>query len=182
MDRISRLEYLERLTREAPSNPVELYADKYKRGELSIKQMKSKSALDGRKQERYIEVAGYVQALENVNQSRSSGWRILHPFKNNAEIRESALMKKAFVEEIPGGEELYREAAAAACRTFVGHQRVNANLKERMIHAKEEMSRKQKMNDVMRESMRIEDFKKESLRELSPRVDSYIGLAKEKQI
>lgn len=182
MDRISRLEYLAQLTREAPSNPVELYAEKYKNGELSMKQMRSAVALDNAEREHYMEIAGYVQALETVNKGRSLAWRLFHPLKNSAEKINLAWMRTALVEQTRGGEEFYREAAAAAYECFGGHQRVNANLEQSMVRAREEMNRKQKMNDVMRESLHVEGFEKESARELSPRVDPYSAPTKEKQI
>ena len=182
MDRISRLEYLERLTREAPSNPVELYAEKYKKGELSMKQMRSALALDGVKQEHYTEIAGYVQALDNVNKSRSLVWRAFHPFKNSAEKRNSAQMKTALMEEIRGGEEVYRKTVAVAYDTFGGHLRVNAKLEQNMARAIEEMNRQQKMNDVMRESIHVEGFEKKPAREISPRVAQHNAPTREKQI
>ena len=182
MDRISRLEYLLRLTEDAPSNRFELYAEKYKSGELSLEPMRDKPELGKAGWERCVEIASYVQAVESVNQGRSSLWRALHPFKNNAEKRDPARMKKAFIEEIPGGEECYREAVAAARETFDGYQKVNATLEDHMIRAKEEMDRKQKLNDAMRESIRIEGFERESLRELSPRVERYTIPLRENQI
>ena len=165
MDRASRLEYLERLTGEAPSNAVALYAQKYKKEDISIKQMRSRLKFDIDRREHCIEIAGYVQALENVNTSRSFIWRAFHPFKNNAEKRNAALIKGNFIEKTRCGEEFYREVAAAACETFGGYRKISANLEQRMIGARDEMNRKQKMNDVMRESLHAEGFEKESKHE-----------------
>lgn len=177
MDRLSRLEFLDQLTRQAPSNFVELYAEKYKSGALSIRQMRSALTAGEVEQARRVEMVGYVHALEAVNQGRSPLWRALHPFKNNAEKRYATLMKEAFV-----GKAFYREATVAAHQTFDGHQRVSANLAQSMLRAKEEVSRKQKMNDVMRESICIKDLDKEPVRELSQRVDRYHTTSREKQI
>lgn len=182
MDRISRLEYLTQLTKEAPSNSVELYAEKYKNGELSIKQMMSSVARNSAERGQCAEIVGYVQALETVNKSRSLAWRAVHPFKNNAEKRNSEQMKRTFIEQTRDGEKIYSEAIAAAYEPFVGYQKVSANLEERMIHAKEDMDRKQKMSDVMRESIRIEAFENEVPSERSPRVEAYKGPVKGKQI
>lgn len=181
MDRISRLEYLDQLTKSAPSNFVELYAEKYKKGELSVKQMRDVLAYDGHEREHYTEIAGYVQALENVNNSRSLVWRAFHPFKNSSEKRNSALLKRTFMEKAKDGEELYREISDEAKEPFDRYQKVNANLEHGMLLAREEMNRKQKMNDVMRESIRIEGFEKESVRELSPKVEQYHSPVREKQ-
>ena len=150
LDRITRLEYLGQLTKEAPKNSVELYEEKYKRGELSRKQMRSVS-LDGyTERKRCIEIVGYVQALEQANRGRSLLWRTFHPFKNSAEKRDALLMKRTFVEESQGGEAFYNEIAAAAYETFDGHRMANDRLETSMVRAKEELDRKQKMNDAMK--------------------------------
>lgn len=182
MDRVSRLEYLQTLTSQAPSNSVDLYAKKYKNGDLSLKQMRAKIERGEKGREHYIELAGCVQALEAVNQSRSAAWRFFHPLKNHAEKRNSAQMKRAFVEETQGGEDFYAEAVAAAYEPFGGHQSVNERLDVRMTQAKEELNRKQKMSDAMRESIHIECFEKESVRELSPRVAQHSAPVSGKQI
>jgi hypothetical protein len=39
------------------------------------------------------ELASYVCALEKVNASRTLGWRMRHPFRNNAEKRDAALIR-----------------------------------------------------------------------------------------
>ena len=154
MDRIARLEYLLDIMKKAPSTPVLLYADKYKRGELPIRGMrlKAKSLLtsDSSGREDLLEIAGYIQALERVNRGRSLIWKAFHPILNSAEKKNSALMKMAFV----GGEDAYAEFAAEANETFGAHIRANAILEQNMAHALEELNMKQKMKDAMRESHR----------------------------
>ena len=152
MDRLARLEYLDKLTLEAPSNPVELYTEKYKSGELSIGQMKSALGAADSERTYYIMIAGYVQALENANSSRRFIWRATHPFRNSAEKREAALMKKHFIDEMNGDESAYVEFARAACETFEGHKRVNESLSLNRAHAIEELNRKNRMKEAMRES------------------------------
>ena len=171
MDRISRLEYLNRLTKEAPSNAVDLYAEKYKKGELSIKQIKSQAGLEGDARENCVALVGYAQALEAVNNSRSVVWRVFHPFKNNAEKRTSETIKKLLTEETRDGEEFYQKNVTAAYEPFDSLQKVKLGIEQNMIHAREEMSRSQRMKDVIRESIHIDDFERESSRELSPRVE-----------
>ena len=161
MDRIARLEYLKRLTGEAPKNSVELYAQKYRCGELTLGRMMSALSLENADRDRYVEIAGYAQALECVNKSRSAVWRALHPIKNSAEKRDAALMKSAIMEESHGDEKFYEEVVAAAYETFDGHQRVNEILAERTLHAVEEMKRLQKMNDAIRESHKADGIENE---------------------
>ena len=67
-------------------------------------------------------------------------------------------MKKEFIEQRQDGEEFYREATAAAYAPCDGYQRVIENLEQSMILVREEMNRKQKMVDVMREALHIEGF------------------------
>ena len=159
-----------------------LYAKKYKSGELSIKQIRSGLALGEENREHYVEMAGCVQALENVNKGRPLIWRVLHPFKNNAEKRISEQIKRTFFEQTHADEAFFTENAAAAYETFDGHQRVIASLEERMIHAREEMNRNQKMRDAIRESVHVEGFERESLGAFSPKIEPNKGLAREKEI
>ena len=158
MDRMARLAFLDRLTREAPSNLVDLYIEKYKSGEITIGNMRNQVrlafAFEKIDRAQFIEIAGYIQALEKANEGRSLMWRTLHPFRNNAEKRDAAFMKRALVDKAEDGEAFYNDAAAAACETFDGHTRVNANLAQSIIRAKEEMRRNQRMNDAIRESLR----------------------------
>ena len=180
MDRLVRLEYLDQLTKDTPSNPVDLYTEKYKNGELSIKHMRSALGAEATHRSQYVEIAGYVQALENVNKSRSLIWRAFHPFKNSTEKREAALMKRTLVEGRRDGEAFYNEIAEAAYKPFDGHQRASETLAQHMLHAKEELNREQKMNDIIRESLRVEIFEKEE--ERAPRVEPYNSPVREKQI
>ena len=181
MDRIARLEYLDGLTKEAPRNPVELYTEKYKNGELTLKQMKSARDVNGTEREYYVALAGYAEAIETVNQNRSFVWRAFHPFKNSAEKRDSALMKEMLVDDTKGGEAFYKRIVEAAYETFDGHKKANANLVQSMAYAKEEMNRKQKMKDAMRESLHIEGFDKENGVLISPCVDQHKAFVNEKQ-
>ena len=180
MDRMMRLEYLDALTGQAPKNPVELYSEKYQRGALTIRKMKSGQGFKGVGRENYIEAAGYVQALENVNKSRSAIWRAFHTLKNREEKKEAAFMKKVLVEAV-GGEETYEEMAKAALETFDGYKRVSENLAVSTLHAKEEVSRMQKLNAAMREPLNVEGFDEEKTRETSLLAERSQSLAVKKQ-
>ena len=158
LDRIARLEYLERLTKKAPSSPVALYIDRYKRGVLTLRQMRSAALSEQAANERCVEIAGYILALECVNDRRSFAWRVLHPFKCNAEKRDAALLKSFFLRTVKGGEKFYNEIATEAYETFEGHKRMSARLLTNRTHAMEDLARKQKINDAMRENSRLEIF------------------------
>ena len=94
MDRIARLEHLEQLTRETPSDLVALYAEQYKSGELTLEDMRIGQLLSKNDPTRCVEIAGYVQALEAVNRARSVLWRILHPVGYSLEKKTAADLKK----------------------------------------------------------------------------------------
>ena len=153
MDRIARLEYLKQLTREAPSNHVALYTEKYKSGELSILQMLRHAEASIGYHDGNVEVAGYIQALENVNGNRSLVWRFLHPFKNSAEKRDAGYMKEMLIDEMNYDADSYTDVANAAYETFDAHKKANINLEYNMIRAREELDREKKMQDAIREPL-----------------------------
>lgn len=159
MDRIARLEYLDRLTKEAPSNPVALYTEKYRNGDLSFRQMRRRAQDTIERSEGYIEIAGYVQMLENVNSNRSLLWKIFHPIKNSTEKRDAALMKKMLMKGAADDEYSYEEIARAAYETFDGHIKASVNLEYNMSQAREEVRQKQKLKDAMTDSFRLQERK-----------------------
>ena len=120
MDRVSRIEYLQQLTSRSPSNYVDLYAKKYRSGQLSMRQMRS-SLEDGiGDMESRVELVGCVEALDTVHKERSLIWRAFHPFKNQAEKRASLQMKREYIEKTHSTDEDYGEIASAALKTFDG--------------------------------------------------------------
>jgi hypothetical protein len=182
MDRVSRLEYLQQMTKRSPSNFVDLYAEKYKNGQLSIQEMRSRLENGVGNRAHCVEMAGCIQALETVHKSRSFVWRALHPFKNHAEKRSAEQMKRVLMAQTQSSEEAYSEMLTAAYKTFDGHQRAKANLEQNMVRAREEMSRKQKMNEAMRESLHLVGFEKEPARERSQRVEQHSVPTNSKQM
>ena len=164
MDRVARLEFLEKLTTDAPSTPAALCTEKYRSGMLSIKQMalnvKAPVGSLEDERERSIETASYIYALEDASKCRSLLWKTFHPFKCNAEKRESASMKTALIKE--GGEVAYQEIERAAHRTFETHKKAILMLEVNMKHAQEEKRRHEQMKSAMRESLVAADFGKES--------------------
>ena len=157
MDRLTRLEYLDKIMRNAPSNFVELYAEKYKNGEISSSQMieRARGVLsEGRiKREQYIELASYAQVLDDASQSRSLAWRTIHRSKSNEEKRDAALIKQMIVDRAAGGEQFYRDVAARAHDTFGGFAQIKENLMQSMLRAREEFHRTRKMNDAIRDPL-----------------------------
>lgn len=182
-DRVTRLEYLDSLTKDVPSNPVALFTEKYKKGTLSIGDMLRQVTSAERSNEKadLIEIAGYVQALENVNNSRSVAWRVIHPIKNGAELREAQRMKKILSERVAGDEEAYRDIADEARKPVEGYERLNAGLGQSMARAREDIAMKQKMNNAVRESLHIEGLDRDTVLERAPRVTPHNTPTLEKQ-
>ena len=180
-DRVTRLEYLDRLTKDAPSNAVSLYTEKYKSGELSISQMMKNAELAEKSGDRadLMEIAGYIQALEDTNSSRSGIWKAMHPLKNSAELRDAERMKKMLTDKM--GEEGYRKIVAEVLFTFEGYERISAALAQSIALAREETAIKQKMNEAVRETLRIDDLDREPSLERSPRVMQHGVPVAEKQ-
>ena len=150
MDRLSRVEYLRELTRIAPMNLVELYADKYKSGALDIKQMRLARSHEVADKAHCVELAACAFAIERVNQGRSPVWRVFHPMRNSAEKREYAIMKKMLADGVGRSEVSYDEIITAANAKFDRYQTVNARLEESMRRAVEEINRLQKITDARR--------------------------------
>lgn len=159
-DRVTRLMYLDKLTKQAPSNPVDLYAEKYKSGEITAKQMleRAKAVIKFTEADRehYIEAVGYVMALEGINCSRSLAWRVFHPFKNRSEKKTAELIKSMLVEKFEGGINEYEEIAADARKVFKGRLSVNASLDMSIARAREELDRKIKMNEALKGSRALD--------------------------
>ena len=163
MDRIARLEYLIQLTKNAPQNLVELYCDKYKKGELSLGQMSWQSQLavglnDVEREIYYTRISGFIEALERVNKERTFSWCVLHPFKNNAEKRNAALMKKTLVEATVT-ESNYEKYVSAALEPYVGYDKVGEKLEQNMLRAREEQNRLQRINSAKRETLGTDGLK-----------------------
>ena len=68
------------------------------------------------------------------------------------------LIKQRLINATVGGEQFYNEISASAYDTFGTYQRVNANLAHNMERAREELKMAEKMNDVIRESRKADEF------------------------
>ncbi len=73
-----------------PRNQVEAVMENYLNGNIRIRDMVAVAGrfnVDNKHQQN--ELASYAKALKAVNDSRPLWWRIIHPFRNNAEQREA---------------------------------------------------------------------------------------------
>lgn len=73
-----------------PRNQVEAVMENYLNGNIRIRDMVAVAGrfhVDNKHQQN--ELASYAKALKAVNETRPFWWRIIHPFRNNAEQREA---------------------------------------------------------------------------------------------
>ena len=95
MSKKQRIELVEKIVNVSPKNDVELTEQAYKSGKIRLRDMREAvndmpfavgKAVDRHQVQR---IATFMLAIENVNKSRPLWWRIIHPFRNNAEQRDA---------------------------------------------------------------------------------------------
>ena len=84
---------------------VDEVGQKYESREIRIRDMvresKELGRLQGQERENAAKkIAGYALALKRVNESHPRWWRIIHPFRNNAEKREAQNFEKLLNENL----------------------------------------------------------------------------------
>ena len=88
-------EMLEATWAELPKNQVDAVVENYLKGNIRIRDMRayaeSCKLFDDKRAQ--TELASYAEALKKVNKDRPRWWRILHPFRNNAEKRDSKIIE-----------------------------------------------------------------------------------------
>ena len=88
-------EMLEATWAELPKNQVDAVMENYLKGNIRIRDMRAYAEscrlFDDKRAQ--TELASYAMALKQVNEARPRWWRILHPFRNNAEKRDSKIIE-----------------------------------------------------------------------------------------
>ena len=99
---------------------VDEVGQKYESREIRIRDMvresKELGRLQGQERENAAKkIAGYALALKRVNESHPRWWRIIHPFRNNAEKREAQNFEKLLNENLSlnGNFTMYAETFKA---------------------------------------------------------------------
>ena len=99
---------------------VDEVGQKYESREIRIRDMvresKELGRLQGQERENAAKkIAGYALALKRVNESHPRWWRIIHPFRNNAEKREAQNFEKLLNENLSlnGNFNMYAETFKA---------------------------------------------------------------------
>ena len=116
MSRLERYRLIENVWNDLPKNDTDLVADKYKNGEIRIRDMMeyANSCTVYSKLDRNTTtiLASYAEALKSVNATRSFFWKVFHPFRNHAEKRDAKQIQ-SIVTEI-NGEYGYKSAVKRA--------------------------------------------------------------------
>ena len=122
MDRMTRLSFLDEESKKVPSCYVEFYTEKYKNGEIRIRDMRSiVSAIFANPEstvEDFQKVASFVKALEDFNNNRTFWDRFFHPFQNRAEKKVSAKFKTMLDEKFADVEKGYGHFVYGASLEF----------------------------------------------------------------
>ena len=191
MDRAECFEMLEKIHRESPANPIEFYMDEYISGKTSIRAMRRYVSLalgdddsvttmdnedfeNGTEMNDKVKIAAFVKALENVNKSRSFIWKVFHPFRNNAEQRDAALMKQKLINKLGGDPAEFDKAVEEAGKTFAVYAE-----QEKVFDSLVKETRAEKPI-IERESISVEEFDKTIIFEKSPFAEKSKDIYKDK--
>ena len=95
MSRMQRIELVEHVLNASPKNDVELTEQAYLKGQIRLRDIRENvndmpfAAGRGVDAHQLQRIGTFMLAIENVNKSRSFWWRVIHPFRNNAEKRDA---------------------------------------------------------------------------------------------
>lgn len=88
-----------------PKNDIEAVMMNYEKGNIRIRDMvafaKNIDRHGGLTEKNMKILASYSEALKRINESRTTGWRWIHPWRNNAEQRDAK-----FIENLINGDSL----------------------------------------------------------------------------
>lgn len=121
-----------------PSNEVDLIEERYLNGDIRIRDMvrfANDTVLDNRSA---TIMASYAEALKKVNEGRSFWWRVFHPFRNNAEQRDSKKIEDLIKER--GSETMLRGGRSAALNKLSMLDAVKNETREFIVEGKDDLA------------------------------------------
>ena len=95
MSRMQRIELVEYILNASPKNDVELTEQAYLKGQIRLRDIRENvndmpfAVGKGVDTHQLKRIGAFMLAIENVNKERPLWWRIIHPFRNNAEKRDA---------------------------------------------------------------------------------------------
>lgn len=113
-----KIDLIERVIDASPTNDIELTEKAYKEGHIKLRDIRRHlNDIDPNPlyapDDIYLKRAGaFMIAIENVNKSRPMWWRIIHPFRNNAEQRDASEIRNRLMS--------FGENALARARNLAG--------------------------------------------------------------
>lgn len=132
MQRGERLDFIERLASEVPSNFVDSCVDLYKKGEINANEMResAKSILSDPNvnSAKLARIAGYVEALKKIDKKRGFFAKIGEFFRGRPDQKAINYMKQALTKKLEGGNLTYENCVSAAYNKFDGHRSVEENI------------------------------------------------------
>ena len=157
MSKKQRLELVEKIVNASPKNDVELTEQAYKNGRISLRSMRGYvnempfavgKSIDRHQVQR---IATFMLAIENVNKSRPFWWRIIHPFRNNAEKRDAREYKSVL--------QSFGEQALNVGKDLASKEYKTLELTRKSINnAKAEFENEKNLNPI--ENSNVKDFVK----------------------
>lgn len=106
LDKREMLTLMQEAVRDIPANRIQYAAQRYKGGDIRIRDMMAfsnevlgKGVVD---REKFATMVSYAEALKQVNESRSFVWRVFHPIRNRAEQRNAQTIAD-IIDKVGGG-------------------------------------------------------------------------------
>ena len=192
MERAECFEMLDKIHKESPSNPIEFYMDEYKSGKTSIRAMRRYTSIvlgdddsviamnnedfeNGTKMNDKVKIAAFVTVLENINKSRSFIWKVFHPFRNNADQRDAAMMKQKLINKLGGDPAEFDKAVEEAGKTFGAYSKETRRI-DNFIY---EVGEEKKNVGKSKEAISVDDLDKNVKTEKSPFIERSKELSKD---
>lgn len=176
MSKMQRIELVEHMLNASPKNDVELTEQAYLKGQIRLRDIRENVgdmpfAAGKRVDTHQLQRIGtFMLAIENVNKSRPFWWRVIHPFRNNAEKRDAKELRTVL--NSFGGN-----ALAVATSLAVKEYETLALTKESVKNAKLELEKEKNenlnKNVVEKNSIKIE-LDNEVNHDLSKKVDGEV--------
>ena len=176
MTRMQRIELVERMLNTTPKNDVELTEQAYLKGQIRLRDIRENvndmpfavgKGVDTHQLQR---IGAFMLAIENVNKSRPVWWRIIHPFRNNAEKRDAKELRTVL--NSFGGNAL-NVATSLAVKEYKTLEVTKESVRNAKLELEKEKSEKLIKNAGEKDSVKV-NLDNEIKTDLSKKVDQEV--------
>ena len=176
MTRMQRIELVERMLNTTPKNDVELTERAYLKGQIRLRDIRENvndmpfavgKGVDTHQLQR---IGAFMLAIENVNKSRPLWWRIIHPFRNNAEKRDAKELRTVL--NSFGGNAL-SVATSLAKKEYKTLEVTKESVRNAKLELEKEKSEKLNKNAGEKDSVKV-NLDNEIKTDLSKKVDQEV--------